>query len=256
MQARGQIEPPTARDVGRATARPVLRHAAGLSVSAVSRRRSSARRRKPLVLLPHTLSEVTGPVFGTDDVEARRQRSHQPARRRADRRAHRRQRAACSTKTASPSPTRWSRSGRPTPPGRYRARASTITTRRSIPISPAAGRALTDAQGRYRFVTIKPGEYPWRNHYNAWRPAHIHFSLFGLGVGAAAGDADVFPGRSAAAIRPDVQQRSRRKRAAAPDLDASTGSAPFPNALATASTSCCAAATKRRWKPAEARSRT
>ncbi len=42
-----------------------------------------------------------------------------------------------------------------------------------------AGRCLTDGQGRYRFVTIKPGAYPWRNHLNAWRPAHIHFSLFG-----------------------------------------------------------------------------
>jgi protocatechuate 3,4-dioxygenase beta subunit len=42
-----------------------------------------------------------------------------------------------------------------------------------------AGRTLTDAKGRYRFITIRPGEYPWRNHYNAWRPAHIHFSLFG-----------------------------------------------------------------------------
>ena len=42
-----------------------------------------------------------------------------------------------------------------------------------------SGRALTDAEGRYRFVSIRPGEYPWRNHYNAWRPAHIHFSLFG-----------------------------------------------------------------------------
>ena len=41
------------------------------------------------------------------------------------------------------------------------------------------GRALTDKRGHYRFVTIRPGEYPWRNHYNAWRPAHIHFSLFG-----------------------------------------------------------------------------
>ena len=38
---------------------------------------------------------------------------------------------------------------------------------------------MTDAQGRYRFVTIKPGAYPWGNHPNAWRPAHIHFSLFG-----------------------------------------------------------------------------
>jgi protocatechuate 3,4-dioxygenase, beta subunit len=41
------------------------------------------------------------------------------------------------------------------------------------------GRCVTDSLGRYRFVTIKPGAYPWRNHYNAWRPAHIHFSLFG-----------------------------------------------------------------------------
>ncbi|HET7218268.1 MAG TPA: protocatechuate 3,4-dioxygenase subunit beta [Vicinamibacterales bacterium] len=50
------------------------------------------------------------------------------------------------------------------------------------PLDPnfsGAGRFLTDAQGRYRFITIKPGAYPWRNHPNAWRPAHIHFSLFG-----------------------------------------------------------------------------
>jgi protocatechuate 3,4-dioxygenase beta subunit len=50
------------------------------------------------------------------------------------------------------------------------------------PLDPnftGAGRAITDGEGRYRFVTIKPGAYPWRNHPNAWRPAHIHFSLFG-----------------------------------------------------------------------------
>ena len=50
------------------------------------------------------------------------------------------------------------------------------------PLDPnfsGAGRTLTDAEGRYKFITIRPGEYPWRNHYNAWRPAHIHFSLFG-----------------------------------------------------------------------------
>ena len=50
------------------------------------------------------------------------------------------------------------------------------------PIDPhftGAGRTITDAEGRYRFVTIKPGAYPWGNHDNAWRPAHIHFSLFG-----------------------------------------------------------------------------
>jgi len=41
------------------------------------------------------------------------------------------------------------------------------------------GRCLTGADGRYRFTTIKPGPYPWKNHRNAWRPAHIHFSVFG-----------------------------------------------------------------------------
>lgn len=50
------------------------------------------------------------------------------------------------------------------------------------PLDPnflGAGRVITDEVGNYRFVTIKPGAYPWRNHHNAWRPAHIHFSLFG-----------------------------------------------------------------------------
>jgi protocatechuate 3,4-dioxygenase beta subunit len=54
--------------------------------------------------------------------------------------------------------------------------------RHPAPLDPnftGLGRALTDSQGRYRFVTIKPGPYPWKNHRNAWRPAHIHFSLFG-----------------------------------------------------------------------------
>ena len=50
------------------------------------------------------------------------------------------------------------------------------------PLDPnftGGGRTLTDAEGRYRFVSIRPGAYPWGNHHNAWRPAHIHFSLFG-----------------------------------------------------------------------------
>jgi protocatechuate 3,4-dioxygenase, beta subunit len=41
------------------------------------------------------------------------------------------------------------------------------------------GRVLTNNKGEYSFTTIKPGAYPWGNHHNAWRPAHIHFSLFG-----------------------------------------------------------------------------
>lgn len=50
------------------------------------------------------------------------------------------------------------------------------------PLDPnftGVGRTLTDDQGRYRFTTVRPGPYPWKNHRNAWRPAHIHFSLFG-----------------------------------------------------------------------------
>jgi protocatechuate 3,4-dioxygenase beta subunit len=54
--------------------------------------------------------------------------------------------------------------------------------RHAAPLDPnfsGEGRLLTDGAGRYQLRTIKPGAYPWRNHYNAWRPAHIHFSLFG-----------------------------------------------------------------------------
>ncbi len=50
------------------------------------------------------------------------------------------------------------------------------------PLDPnflGAGRTVTDEAGRYRFVALKPGAYPWGNHENAWRPAHIHFSLLG-----------------------------------------------------------------------------
>jgi protocatechuate 3,4-dioxygenase beta subunit len=54
--------------------------------------------------------------------------------------------------------------------------------RHPAPLDPnftGAGRLLTDSAGRHRLVTVKPGAYPWRNHPNAWRPAHIHFSVFG-----------------------------------------------------------------------------
>jgi protocatechuate 3,4-dioxygenase beta subunit len=52
----------------------------------------------------------------------------------------------------------------------------------NAPLDPnflGAGRCVTDDDGRYRFYTVKPGAYPWKNHHNAWRPNHIHFSLFG-----------------------------------------------------------------------------
>ena len=65
------------------------------------------------------------------------------------------------------------------------------------PLDPnftGAGRCLTDDQGQYRFVTVKPGAYPWRNHPNAWRPAHVHFSLFGSELGSRLVTQMYFPG--------------------------------------------------------------
>ncbi len=55
----------------------------------------------------------------------------------------------------------------------------------AAPLDPnfdGCGRAITNAAGEYRFVTLRPGAYPWGNHANAWRPAHLHFSLFGAGL--------------------------------------------------------------------------
>ena len=62
--------------------------------------------------------------------------------------------------------------------GRYRHEID----QHPAPLDPhfiGQGRVITDKNGKYKFTTIKPGAYPWGNHYNAWRPAHIHFSLFG-----------------------------------------------------------------------------
>jgi protocatechuate 3,4-dioxygenase beta subunit len=133
--------------------------------------------RKQLVFLPHTLSEVTGPVFGNDRVDASE----------ADLLAHGEgeplgERIIVSGRVLD-------EDGRPVQStlvevwqanaaGRYHHDVD----RHPAPLDPnfvGAGRCLTDAGGRYRFVTVKPGAYPWRNHDNAWRAAHIHFSLFG-----------------------------------------------------------------------------
>ena len=64
---------------------------------------------------------------------------------------------------------------------------------------------FTDGDGRYRFVSIKPGAYPWRNHPNAWRPNHIHFSLFGPTWGARLVTQMYFPGDPLLAIDPIYQ---------------------------------------------------
>jgi len=135
---------------------------------------------RPLVLLPHTLSETTGPVFGADDVapgdhDLTAGHPGQPLGERIvvsgrllDENARPVSHALIEMWQANAA-------------GRY---AHAIDDH-DAPLDPnftGGGRTLTDAEGNYRFLTIKPGAYPWRNHYNAWRPAHLHFSLFGLGL--------------------------------------------------------------------------
>jgi len=132
---------------------------------------------KPLILLPHTLSEITGPLFGDsplaeNDNDLTRQHAGEPLGERII--------VSGRVREEDGRPVRntlieiWHANAA----GRY----SHQKDDHRAPLDPnftGSGRALTDSSGRYRFVTIKPGAYPWENHPNAWRPAHIHFSLFG-----------------------------------------------------------------------------
>lgn len=94
------------------------------------------------------------------------------------------------------------------------------------PIDPnftGVGRCLTDDDGWYKFTTIKPGPYPWKNHHNAWRPAHIHFSLFGTAFTQRLVTQMYFPGDPLFALDPIYQsivdQRARDRLVAAYDHD-------------------------------------
>jgi protocatechuate 3,4-dioxygenase beta subunit len=132
---------------------------------------------KPLIRLPHTVSEIAGPVFGWDclrpeDHDLTRQHAGEPIGERIvvtgrvlDEDGH-------------PVPHTLVEIWQANAAGRYRH----AVDQHHAPLDPnftGCGRTLTDANGLYRFVTIKPGAYPWQNHPNAWRPAHIHFSVFG-----------------------------------------------------------------------------
>jgi protocatechuate 3,4-dioxygenase beta subunit len=96
------------------------------------------------------------------------------------------------------------------------------------PLDPhftGAGRALTDDEGNYSFTTIKPGAYPWRNHDNAWRPAHIHFSVFGAAFTQRLVTQMYFPGDPLFAHDPILQSvtdcSARRRLVATYDPDLS-----------------------------------
>jgi protocatechuate 3,4-dioxygenase beta subunit len=90
------------------------------------------------------------------------------------------------------------------------------------PHFPGLGKMLTDDEGRYRFVTIKPAPYPWKNHFNAWRPAHIHFSLFGNAYAQRLITQMYFPGDPLIPLDPihnSVPREARSRMVSAFDLD-------------------------------------
>ncbi len=133
--------------------------------------------KRPLVPLPQTLSETTGPVYGHDKVgpldhDLTRQHGGEPIG----------ERIIVSGRVldgdGGPVADSLIEVWQPNAAGRYAHKGD----QHEAPLDPnftGAGRIVTDAEGQYHFITVKPGAYPWRNHPNAWRPAHIHFSLFG-----------------------------------------------------------------------------
>lgn len=136
--------------------------------------------KEPLVVLPHTLSELTAPVFGYGDIkptdsDLTKQHKGEPQGERIV------VSGRALDENGKPIPNMLIEIWQANAAGRY----NHVVDQHDAPIDPnftGAGRCLTDADGNYRFLTIRPGEYPWRNHYNAWRPAHIHFSLFGPAI--------------------------------------------------------------------------
>jgi protocatechuate 3,4-dioxygenase beta subunit len=141
--------------------------------------RSTALRhpKEPLVIIPQTLTEITGPAYPYGRIEATdndltRQHAGEPLGERII------VEGRVLDEDGRPIPKTLVEVWQANAAGRYAHRVD----EHAAPLDPnfsGAGRTLTDEQGRYRFVTIRPGAYPWRNHDNAWRPAHIHFSLFG-----------------------------------------------------------------------------
>jgi protocatechuate 3,4-dioxygenase, beta subunit len=132
---------------------------------------------RPLTELPHTLTEVTGPLLGEGrvgslDHDLTRQHAGEPLGERII--VHGQVLDGDGGAVPHSLVEVWQANAA----GRY----AHDLDRHPAPLDPnftGVGRCLTDAEGRYRIITVKPGAYPWKNHHNAWRPAHIHFSLFG-----------------------------------------------------------------------------
>jgi protocatechuate 3,4-dioxygenase beta subunit len=136
---------------------------------------------RPLLSLEPTLSELTGPVFGQEDLGPL---DHDLIRNYAQTGDPIGERIIVHGRVldgnARPVPGVLVEVWQANAAGRYRHHNDTYRA----PIDPnfgGCGRCLSDAEGRYAFRTIRPGPYPFRNRINDWRPAHIHFSVFGSG---------------------------------------------------------------------------
>jgi protocatechuate 3,4-dioxygenase, beta subunit len=172
------------------------------------------------VLIPHTLSELTGPLYGGNSVrpgddDLTRQHPGEPIGERII--VHGRVLDEEGRGVPHTLVEIWQANAC----GRYRHKRE----QHPAPLDPnftGAGRAATDAQGCYRFVTIKPGAYPWGNHANAWRPAHIHFSVFGPSFLSRLVTQMYFPGDPLFAFDPifqSIPERARPRLISAFDLD-------------------------------------
>ncbi|GAA2107414.1 protocatechuate 3,4-dioxygenase subunit beta [Streptomyces synnematoformans] len=229
-------QPPTQADIGAEMARARDAYAKAVADGAPVRHhpgrdyapyRSSALRHplRPLVAVADPeAAELSGPVFGVTDVtdldhDLTRQHPGEPLG----------ERITVTGRVLD-------RAGRPVrgqlvelwqanASGRY----AHLRDQHPAPLDPnftGVGRCLTDDRGAYTFTTVRPGAYPWRNHTNAWRPAHLHFSLFGNAFTQRLVTQMYFPGDPLFAHDPILQsvtdEAARQRLVAAYDHELST----------------------------------